>query len=91
MTAVAFRDQVLAYSHLPSVFLQELAKVADRIPEAKRAEIIEELDSSAERELNILAEGYKIIAEAEKKVRKEVETVEHATDMAQADAVLTQN
>ena len=89
MNSSTFQEQVRQYSHLPDVFLKELAKVADRISEEKRAEIIAELDSSAERELQILSDGYKVIADAEKKVRHEVETQDRADDVSKADAVLS--
>ena len=89
MTAAAFAEKVRTYSHLPGVFLQELAKAADRIAEADRIFIITELDRSAEAELNILAEGYRIIAEAEKKIRKEVEGHERTQEMSAADLLFT--
>lgn len=91
MSTAAFQKKVLSYSHLPTVFLLELSKVADRIPEEKRTEILSELDSSAERELSILAEGYRLISEAEKKLRKEAEGVEHAEELNTADTLLTQS
>jgi hypothetical protein len=88
MTTATFQSQVRQYSHLPEVFLMELARVAEQIPDEQRETIIFELDASAERELTILSEGYKIIADAEKKLRGEVEVVERTEDMAKADSLL---
>ncbi len=91
MSASLFQEKVLGYSHLPDAFLKALANVADRISEDKRTEILAELDHSATRELDILEKGYKIIAEAEKNLRKDVESAEHEQELSNADALLNQS
>ena len=91
MTSAAFQEKVLQYSHLPRVFLTELARVADRIPEKQQEEILAELDSSAANELEILAQGYKVIADAEKKVRKQAETEERTVELRDAENILTKS
>lgn len=91
MTIASFQKKVLAYTHLPAVFLAELARVADRIPEAQQAEIIGELDASAAREVQILADGYKLIADAEKRVRRAVESADRTQELSSADSLLSQS
>lgn len=88
MTVAAFQKKVLAYAHLPTVFLSELSRVADGIPEEKRTDIVQTLDESAAREIEILAEGYQSISSAEKKVRKEAESADRATEMDKANSLL---
>ena len=91
MTNAVFQEKVLQYSHLPHAFLTELARVADRIPEKQRDEILAELEASAKRELEILAKGYKVISDAEKKVRGEAETYERSQEIQDVDKMLTQS
>ena len=91
MTAALFRKTVLEYSHLPGVFLAELARVADRIPEAQQEEILGILETSAKHEVEILSKGYKVIADAEKKVRKQVEQAEQSETLKHADQLLNQS
>ena len=88
---VSFQKKVLAYTHLPTVFLAELARVADRIPEAQQTEILAVLDESAANEVRILADGYKVIADAEKKVRKAAEASERTDELSSADNLINQS
>lgn len=85
MTTATFQTKVLTYTHLPESFLKELARVADALPEETQQAIVKELDDSAARELQILKDGYKVIADAEKSVRKEAETEERTVEMKHAD------
>ncbi len=91
MSTAEFQKKVLSYSHLPTVFLLQLSKVADRLPEEKRDEIVAELDKSAEKELTILTEGYQLIADAEKGLRGKVESFEHEQELGDAERILSQS
>jgi hypothetical protein len=88
MTVSSFQKQVRLYSHLPRVFLLELAKAATRIPDEQRQEIVAELDASAKREVSILAKGYKLLSTVEKKVRKAAEAVEHTKEEKKANFLI---
>jgi hypothetical protein len=88
MTVSSFQKQVRVYTHLPAVFLSELAKAATRIPEQQREQIVAELTTGAKRQVSILQKGYKLMASAEKKLRKQVESSEHAGEVSKANTLL---
>ncbi len=87
MTAAAFQKKVRAYSHLPADFIEAIALAADKIPEDKMMEIIAELDASLERGTTILTEGYKAVADGEKKLRREAEQYGREQEAKDSDAL----
>ncbi len=90
MNTELFQKKVRAYSHLPEKFLQDLAGVADRIPSEQQEEILADLSESEERELQILTEGYRVISEVEKSLRKDAEEHEHTQEIEQAETIFTE-
>lgn len=91
MTADVFGKRVLSYSHLPRNFLEQLARVGDRIPEKQKEELLGILASSAKREIDILRKGYAVIAGTEKRMRGRAERAEHGHTLHQAARLLDQS